>query len=154
MTGLQRVFGEGLKTRANDLSVDFKAAAIKGKYLQDNYHDVFYAKARNLAWKLRGAFDEALAKVDVLIMPTTPKKARPLPPVNISLKGNAQKPIVDLVMRLFIRRSPLINAPCLIDAPLQQSPQPSKRPTMPTWLVPMTMKTSISNYERHLRRLD
>lgn len=89
MTSLQKMFAEGLRTRANDLSVDLKVAAIKGKYLQDNYHDVFYAKARNLAWKLRRMIDEALTKVDVLIMPATPKKARPLPPANISLKGNA-----------------------------------------------------------------
>lgn len=31
-------------------------------------------------------FDEVLTKVDVLIMPTNPKKARPLPPLNISLR--------------------------------------------------------------------
>lgn len=41
MTGLQKMFAEGLKTRANDLSVDWKVAAIKGKYLKDNYHDTF-----------------------------------------------------------------------------------------------------------------
>ena len=88
MTGLQNFFAEGLKTRANDLSVDLKIAAIKGKYLQDNYHDVFYAKARNLAWKRRRASDDALNEVDVLIMPTTPKKARPIPHANMTVKGS------------------------------------------------------------------
>ena len=88
MTGLQKMFAEGMKTRANDLSVDWKVAAIKGKYLQDNYHDIFHAKARNLAWKLQRKVNKALTQVDVLIMPATPKKARPLPPANISLKGN------------------------------------------------------------------
>jgi len=87
VTGLQKTFAEGLKTRPNDLSVDWKVAAIKGKYLQDNYHDSFHAKARNLAWKLRRKIDEALTQVDVLIMPATPKKARPLPSENVSLKG-------------------------------------------------------------------
>jgi len=87
VTSLQKTFAEGLKTRPNDLSVDWKVAAIKGKYLQDNYHDIFYAKGRNLAWMLRRKMDEALTQVDVLIMPATPKKARPLPPTNISLKG-------------------------------------------------------------------
>lgn len=48
----------------------------------------FYANARNLVWKPRRQMDEALTQVDVLIMPATPKKARPLPSVNISLKGN------------------------------------------------------------------
>jgi len=87
VTSLQKTFAEGLKTRPNDLSVDWKVAAIKGKYLQDNYHDIFYAKARNLAWMLRRKIDEALTQVDVLIMPATPKKARPLPSADISLKG-------------------------------------------------------------------
>ena len=34
-------------------------------------------------------------------------------------------------------------------------PQPPKRPTLGSaWLASMTMKTSISTYERHLRKLD
>ncbi|XP_022805655.1 uncharacterized protein LOC111342803 isoform X2 [Stylophora pistillata] len=86
VTSLQKWFAQGLKTRANDLSADYKVTAIKGRYLQSNYNDEFYFKARNLAWKLREVFDEVLTKVDVLIMPTNPKKARPLPPPNISLR--------------------------------------------------------------------
>lgn len=87
------MFALGLKSRSNDLSVDLKVAAVKGKYLQDNCHDLFYTKARNLVWKLQETFEEALRKVDVLIMPTNPKKARPLPRDNITLKGNVQKPV-------------------------------------------------------------
>lgn len=87
------MFALGLKSRANDLSADLKVAAVKGKYLRDSYHDAFYTKARNLMWKLQGFFEEALTKVDVLIMPTTPKKARPIPPANITLKGNVWQPI-------------------------------------------------------------
>ena len=88
VTSLQKWFAQGLKTRPNEVSADLKVAAIKGRYLQDNYNDEFFSKARNLACKLRALFDEALTKVDVLIMPTNPKKARPLPPANMSLRGN------------------------------------------------------------------
>ena len=87
VTSLQKWFAQGLKTRANDISADFKVASIKGRYLEKNYNEFFF-KARNLAWKLRTVFDEALTKVDVLIMPTNPKKARPLPLPNIPLRGN------------------------------------------------------------------
>lgn len=80
MTGLQKMFAEGLKTRANDLNVDWKVADIKGKYFSDN--------ARNLVWKPRRQMDEALSQVAVLIMPASPKKDRALPSVNMSLKGN------------------------------------------------------------------
>lgn len=86
VTSAQQILAQGLKNRANDLSVDLKVAAVKGKYLQDNYQDLFYTKARNLVWKLRRAFDEALTKVDVLIMPTTPMKARRIPHINVTLK--------------------------------------------------------------------
>ena len=51
------MFAEELKTRANDLSVDWKVADIKGKYLQDNYYDTFYDNARNLVWKPRRQMD-------------------------------------------------------------------------------------------------
>ena len=90
VTSAQQMLAQGLKNRANDFSADLKVAAVKGKYLQDNYQDLFYTKACNLVWKLRRVFDEALTSVDVLIMPTTPKKVRPIPHVNVTLKGNAQ----------------------------------------------------------------
>ena len=92
MTSAQQMLAQGLKNCANDFSANLKVAAVKGKYLQDNYQDLFYTKACNLVWKLRRVFDEfeALTSVDVLIMPTTPKKARPIPHVNVTLKGNAQ----------------------------------------------------------------
>ena len=90
MTSAQQMLAQGLKNLANDFRADLKVAAVKGKYLQDNYQDLFYTKARNLVWKLRRVFDEALTSVDVLIMPRTPKKARPIPHVNVTLKGNAQ----------------------------------------------------------------
>jgi Asp-tRNA(Asn)/Glu-tRNA(Gln) amidotransferase A subunit family amidase len=39
----------------------------------------FYAKAQNLSRKLRAAYDAALSQHDLLLMPTLPLKATPLP---------------------------------------------------------------------------
>ena len=39
----------------------------------------FYAKAQNLARKLRDAYDETLTHYDLLLMPTLPITATPLP---------------------------------------------------------------------------
>ena len=50
--------------------------------MQDNYHGRYYAKAQNLARVLREAYDEALRNVDLLVMPTLPLKATPLPAAN------------------------------------------------------------------------
>ena len=48
MTSAQQMLAQGLKNRANDLSVDLKVAAVKGKYLQDNYQDLFLR--RHVIW--------------------------------------------------------------------------------------------------------
>jgi amidase len=63
----------------SNLSVTVKLVALLGEYMQTRYGGRYYAKARNLASSLTRAYDEALARFDVLVMPTTPMKATPLP---------------------------------------------------------------------------
>ena len=87
MTSLQEALGRGKKSRPNDLTPDFVAVALMGKYLTDNYHGVFYSKAQNLAAELCKAYDEKLELYDVLMMPTNPLKARPIPSAEISVAG-------------------------------------------------------------------
>lgn len=48
-------------------------------------HRVEEIKARNLERVLRAAYDDALDKVDLLLMPTLPMKATPLPPPDAPL---------------------------------------------------------------------
>jgi len=55
-----------------------------GQYMQDNYHGRYYAKAQNLARSLRAAYDAALQQADLLVMPTLPMKATPIPPPTAS----------------------------------------------------------------------
>ena len=45
----------------------------------DRYHGRYYAMARELASRLRAAYDEALGRFDVLVMPTLPVRATILP---------------------------------------------------------------------------
>jgi amidase len=47
--------------------------------MRDSYHGRYYAKAQNLGRKLASAYDGALDSVDLLVMPTLPMKATPLP---------------------------------------------------------------------------
>ena len=58
-----------------------------GKYLQEDYNGIFYGKAQNLGRVLCKAYDEALQKYDVLILPTITTKAPIFPPANPSVKG-------------------------------------------------------------------
>lgn len=73
------------RTRANELSPSLKISMFIGEYMQTHYRGHFYAKAQNLARSLRAAYDDALTKFDLLIMPTTAMKATPLPPPGSAL---------------------------------------------------------------------
>lgn len=78
-TSLLDFYARSRRARANDLSETVKLVVLLGQYMQDNYHGRYYAKAQNLARVLREAYDEALKNVDLLVMPTLPLKATPLP---------------------------------------------------------------------------
>lgn len=68
------------RSRANELSRTLKISMFAGEYFIRHYRGHFYAKAQNIARRLRLAYDEALARYDLLLMPTLPMKATPLPP--------------------------------------------------------------------------
>jgi amidase len=69
------VFGRSRRASADDYLATVKLTLVLGQYLSDEYRGHYYAKAQNLARKLAGAYDDALAEVDVLAMPTTPQTA-------------------------------------------------------------------------------
>jgi len=83
-TSLLDVYARGWQSRANDLSETTKLVVLLGQYMQDNYHGRYYAKAQNLARSLRAAYDAALQQADLLVMPTLPMKATPIPPPTAS----------------------------------------------------------------------
>src|ERR1700736_6093851 len=70
----------GWHHRADELSDSLKITMLVGQYFTKHYRGHFYAKAQNLNRKLRAAYDAALGNYDVLLMPTLPMKATPLPP--------------------------------------------------------------------------
>jgi amidase len=73
------------RARANELSRTLKISMFAGEYFIKHYRGHFYAKAQNLARLLRKSYDDALARYDLLLMPTLPMKATPLPPANAPL---------------------------------------------------------------------
>jgi amidase len=70
------------KHRADELSETLKVSMLIGHYFVKHHRGHFYAKAQNLSRKLRAAYDDALARYDLLLMPTVPLKATPLPPAD------------------------------------------------------------------------
>jgi len=78
-TGLLDAFARGRVAQANDLAETVKYFVLHGRWMQQRYHGRYYAKAQNLARALTAAYDEAMREYDLLLMPTLPMKATPLP---------------------------------------------------------------------------
>lgn len=72
----------GWQLRANELSETTKVLTALGVYVKKHHGTHYYGKAVNLSRKLTEAYDQALAKYDLLLMPTLPMKAQPLPPAD------------------------------------------------------------------------
>ena len=68
--------------RADELPDTLKVSMLLGHYFVKHYRGHFYAKGQNLSRKLRLAYDAALGEHDLLLMPTLPVKATPLPPAD------------------------------------------------------------------------
>ncbi len=73
--GLAQALGQGRRAQANDFPPTVKLVLLIGSYMTEHYNSRMYAKAQNLRRELRGAYDEALSRYDVLAMPTTPMPA-------------------------------------------------------------------------------
>lgn len=74
----------GWKSRADQLSDPLKISMVLGEYFIKHYHGRYYAKAQNLARQLTQAYDQVLADFDLLLMPTVPLTATPLPKAGAS----------------------------------------------------------------------
>lgn len=72
-------FHRGWRGKADALSETTKLFLLLGTYINNNFGPRFYGKAQNISRRLTAAYDQALAKYDLLLLPTTPMKATKLP---------------------------------------------------------------------------
>jgi amidase len=72
------------RSHADQFADTMKIAAIFSKYSLQRYGGHYYAKAQNIRRRLRQAYDNALASHDLLLLPTVPMKATPIPAKNAS----------------------------------------------------------------------
>ena len=78
-------------SRADELSDSLKISMFIGEYFLKHYRGHYYAKAQNLSRKLRETYNRSFDKYDLLLMPTLPMKATPLPPADASLQLYLQR---------------------------------------------------------------
>jgi amidase len=85
-TGVNGLYVESLRAKAagwrtmpDSFADTIKIMALFGRDTIDRYGGAYYGKAMNLRRKLRAAYDQALSRYDLLLLPTLPLKATKLP---------------------------------------------------------------------------
>lgn len=79
--GVTRSFARW-RENAGEFSVSVKAVAMAARFMRDREAGVFYGKSQNLIRNVRTGYDRLFARHDLLLMPTTPYRAVPLPPAD------------------------------------------------------------------------
>jgi amidase len=77
-------FHRGWRRQADSLSETTKLFLLLGTYINNTFGPRYYGKALNISRRLAAAYDRALQEYDLLLLPTTPMTATPLPPPNAS----------------------------------------------------------------------
>ena len=114
LASLAEYYGKQWRERVDELSKTTKFVMLAGEYMQRQHPGVYYAKAQNLGNVLRAEYDEALADVDLIVMPTTAMRAQPL--------GSPDAAPLEYIARAFemlgntcptdITHHPAMNVPC------------------------------------------
>ena len=102
------------RARANELSQTLKLSMMVGEYFMKQYRGHFYAKAQNLGRLLTKTYDEAFARFDLLLMPTLPMKAMPIPPTNAPLSLYVQSGLgmINNTCPFDVTGHPAMSIPC------------------------------------------
>jgi amidase len=114
VTSLVDAYARGWRSRPNDMSETVKLVVLFGEYAKRFYHGRYYAKAQNLRRTLRQAYDNLLASYDLMLMPTIPFRATPIPSANCS-----REEYVTMALNMLSNTAPFdvsghpaINVPC------------------------------------------
>ncbi|MSP50972.1 MAG: amidase [Alphaproteobacteria bacterium] len=97
-----------------------KMRVLLGDYVSKHYGGRFYGKAMNLSRRLRAAYDAVLSRHDLLLMPTAPMKAQPMPPADapIALQIERTSEQSTNTAPFNITHHPALTLPCGLSAGL------------------------------------
>ncbi|MBQ76807.1 MAG: Asp-tRNA(Asn)/Glu-tRNA(Gln) amidotransferase GatCAB subunit A [Gammaproteobacteria bacterium] len=107
-------FHRGWRARINEFSDNAKLFALSGSYVTRRYGMYHYGKSVNISRRLRAAYDAVLDEYDLLLMPTLPIKATPLPGPDASREekiGRAMEMFANTVP-FDITHHPSMSIPC------------------------------------------
>jgi amidase len=119
-TGLVDAFAAGRRASGDRLSETVKLTVLAGQWMTDAHHGRYYAKAQNLARSARAAYDEVLGTHDLLLMPTLPLKATPLPAADASVEEYVARALemIPNTAPFDVTGHPAMNVPCAVSAGL------------------------------------
>jgi amidase len=106
------------RERPDDLPVTLKNSLLLAEFLRRERGHQLYAKSVNLIRQLRAAYDQALKTVDLLLLPTTPMKAQPLPAADAPVAEQLGAAAMNLgnTSPFDVSHHPAMSVPCgLID---------------------------------------
>jgi len=85
-----------------------------GEYLHRNYGGRHYAKAQNLAYGLRAAYDRTFEEYDALVMPTLPLRATTIVPPTASREESVARALEMLpnTTPFSVTGHPAVTVPC------------------------------------------
>ena len=114
VTSLIDAYARGVAERSSKLSAVTKFVMLIGRHFQDRYRGHYYAKAQNLALTLKRNYDEAFEKADLLALPTTPMKARPLPAEDADIVERVARALEQVANTcpFNVTGHPSLNVPC------------------------------------------
>jgi len=100
--------------RGAALSESLKTMMLLGRHMTRHHGGLFYGKAQNLSRRLRASYDQALADVDLLLLPTTPSGPDPLPPEGAprELELLAARGFLANTCAFNVSGHPALSAPC------------------------------------------
>ncbi|MEN3281408.1 MAG: amidase [Solirubrobacteraceae bacterium] len=78
-TDVTDFYARAWRSQASQFPNTVKLTALVGQYVADRCHRHYYAKAQNVGRVLASQYLQAPERNDVLLLPTTPLKAQPIP---------------------------------------------------------------------------
>jgi amidase len=107
-------FHRGWRGQADSLSETTKLFLMLGVYINNNFGPRYYGKAVNISRRVTAAYDKVLESYDLLLMPTTPMKATPLPAPGASREEVCQRAfeMITNTAPFDITHHPAMSVPC------------------------------------------
>ena len=111
---LMRATTGAMRDRSEKMAPGVKFILMMGRHMQDKYGGLYYAKCQNLRHALMRNYDQALRECDLLLMPTTPMQAQPLPLADAPLVEKIAKSMEQVANTcpFNLTGHPSMNAPC------------------------------------------